>query len=439
MKENSLYIAASYNNLGLIQSTSEPQIALENYEKALAIYQSNYPIQHHKIGIALNNIGIIQRQLGEAKESILTFEKSLAIWTTIFGKEHSTVAFIYFNIGESYVHSKDYTLALENLTKALHIYKHQYGEKHPEIASTINSIGNVYLHKGDYKNALKYFQDALCSNVMDFQEKDIYINPVIKNYYNPNLLLITLLLKAQTLNALHHEKTLKIKDLECALNTLSSCDSLIVKLRQSRTSIKDKIELGKQSSAVYENAIITAIELSKITLRKTHYEELAFYYSEKNKGAVLQEAIADANAKSFAGIPDSFLIKEKELKTAITFLEQKIAQGMSEEAEEKLYLKNLFDLNYQYENHIKKIEFLYPEYYNLKYSTENISLSALQKTIKNDELIISYFLAEDKKRLILSTISQTNLTIINNPLPENFTKELTAYRNSIKIMAEEKI
>jgi hypothetical protein len=118
-------------------------------------------------------------------------------------------------------------------------------------------------------------------------------------------------LKAKALEGRHFGKTLKFTDLELGIKTLQRCDTLIDKLRQQSTNESDKISLGVIASEVYANGVHMAFEASDVALKKKTYRELAFYFAEKSKSAVLLEAISESDAKSFAGIPAPLLEEEK--------------------------------------------------------------------------------------------------------------------------------
>jgi CHAT domain-containing protein/tetratricopeptide (TPR) repeat protein len=429
-------VAASYNNLGLLYSNEQPEKALEQYNKALAIYSKIYPLNHPSIGVALNNIGIIERKMGDTETSLSTFEKALNIWNNLYGKNHPNVAFVYANIGESFLQDNNPTKALEFQQKALEIYLSNYKDKHPEVASTYNAIGNIYSSLKKRKLALENYQKAIVSNAHDFNDYTIYQNPKVESYYKPDLLLISLLLKAKELEKYHYEKSLKLSDLQFALSTLQACDTLLGKLRQIRTDNADKIELGRLGSEIYEDAVSISVALSEITLKKQYYLNEAFYFSEKNKGAVLLESIADAEAKSFAGIPDSVLLKEKNFKNGITLLEQKLAQGPSPQ-EEKEFRKQLFHLKTQYEGYTKMIETSYPDYYSLKYNSKIITVKDLQTVLLDKEAMLSYFTSEERGRIFIFYVSKKSFKVINLPLSENFNKEITSLRNSLRLKIDQ--
>jgi CHAT domain-containing protein/Tfp pilus assembly protein PilF len=429
--ENHQSVAASYNNIGLVYAEHDPEMALQNYEKALKIYSGIYQPSHPLIASTLNNIGIIQRQKKDYPGSIETFKKCLVIRTMIFNSDHPNIAFIYSNIGQSFFENGSYDSAIAYQDKALVIYKKNYGDKHPEIAHTYNLLGTIYEKEKKYDLALDNFQKALCANISDFDAVNIYVNPSINNYYSSDLLLLSLLLKARTLESRHYDKTLKLADLELSLRTLELCDSLISRIRQFRTSKSDKISLGRTAAEIYEDAISIAIDLSQLTLKKNYYLVKAFSFSEKNKSAVLLEAIADAQAKSFAGIPDTLLIKEKELKAEIALYEQKLAERFSPEEEKSLRTK-LFTVNRLYEQFTKTLEKDYPGYFNLKYNTTTINIDSVRKVLDGQTMLISYFLAENRKRIYVFGVSKTKLAVSNFPKSERLEKQIKGLRNAIR-------
>jgi CHAT domain-containing protein/Tfp pilus assembly protein PilF len=429
--ENHPSVAASYNNIGLVYSEHDPEAALENYEKALKIYSGIYQASHPLIASTLNNIGIIQRKKKDYAGSIETFKKCLEIRTKIFNADHPNIAFIYSNIGQSFFENSEYDSAIAYQNKALTIYIKNYGDKHPEIAHTYNLLGTIYEKEKKYNIALDNFQKAVCANISDFNVTDIKINPSINNYYNSDLLLMSLLLKSRTLESRHYDKTLKLADLELSLKTLELCDSLISRIRQFRTSKNDKISLGRTAAEIYEDAVSIAVELSQLTLKKNYYLAKAFAFSEKNKSAVLLEAIADAQAKSFSGIPDSLLEKEKDLKAEIALYEQKLAERFSPEEEKSLRTK-LFTVNRMYEQFTKSLEKNYPEYFNLKYNNSAISIDSVRRVLDKETLLISYFLAENRKRIYAFRLSKNRLEVSNMPKNDLLEKQIKGLRNAIR-------
>jgi hypothetical protein len=329
---------------------------------------------------------------------------------------------------------KNIKAALEYYDKALNIFKKNYGEKHPDIAIVYNQTGNIKLEENKYLDALGDFQHALCANAPSFNELSVLKNPSIKSFYNGKVLLYSLQLKAKGFESLHYGKTLKLQDLKFALQTLRSCDSLIDNIRHNSTNENDKIELGALANEVYEDGVRIAHSISELTPTPKLFKETAFYFAEKSKSAVLQESIADAQAKSFAGIPQNLIEEEKNKKSTIAFLAQKLSEKPN--AEEEKYLRSaLFNSNLEYEQFIKKLESDYPSYYNLKFSSATPSVTDLQKVIQPLHAIVSYFIAEKSKKLYQFVLTQKNFKIIAKTLPEDFDRSCKGFINSLLLFS----
>jgi hypothetical protein len=87
----------------------------------------------------------------------------------------------------------------------------------------------------------------------------------------------------------------------------------------------------------------------------------------------------EADALDFAGIPDSLLEREKDLRVDITYYDKKrqdeFSKGLSETDSAVLEISStLFDLNQSYDSLKAFLETEYPDYYQLKYDLSTISL-----------------------------------------------------------------
>lgn len=245
-----------------------------------------------------------------------------------------------------------------------------------------------------------------------------------------DIYLVSILQKAQAYEDLHTQFSLKIKDLQQAYDLLILADKIIDKIRQFRTSEADKIALGNVASDVYEAAIRVSLEMAEVKWRKLTYQEKAFYFTDKSKSAVLLEAIADANAQSFAGIPDKTLAEEKEIKGEIAYLEQKLAETANVEARKPLTAE-LLNWNQTYDSFKKTLESNYPDYFALKYNIQTPSLAELQAKLSEGTTMVSYFMGTNSNRLYVFFVTSKGLKVSNLDLAEDFNKNIIGYRNSI--------
>jgi CHAT domain-containing protein len=428
--ETSEEVAASYNDLGLVYGQTDTDKALEYYEKALAVYQKIHGKDHPKIAIANTNIGFMYNKMKLYGDAVNNFESASSIWKKIYPDGHPNQALSLFNLGLTYDQMGNKLASLEYFEKALAMYKKSYGDKHPDISIVLNQIGILKLRENKYDEALKHFQEAICANAPHFNNKDVTKNPKVSEYYRGKVLLYSLRLKAQAFESKHFGKTLKLEELTSALSSLYSCDSLIDDIRYHSSDENDKIELGSSANEVYEDGVRIAHAMSEMTIKFKQYQQAAFYFAEKSKSAVLQESIADAEAKSFSGIPTELLDEEKNLKASIALLNQKLSQKPGPE-EEKLLREKLFASNQEYENFTKKLEKNYPDYFNLKFNQASPSIPELQKILDNKTAVASYFIAEKNQRLYTFIISQNNFKIYNSTLPVDFDKMVKGFNNSL--------
>ncbi|MDH5368355.1 MAG: tetratricopeptide repeat protein, partial [Cyclobacteriaceae bacterium] len=359
-------IAASFNDIGLAYFDVDPDKALDYYEKALAIYEELYDPMDDRIATAHTNIGIVYGKMALYGDAIISLQEALAIRKEKNGDKHAATAFVLSAIGRVYDNMNELEIALDYQQQALSIYQLVYGKKHPEIANTYNYIGNIKDQQKSFKEAVNFYHQAIIANTTNYDTDDVYTRPEINtNYYNGDLLLLSIQQKAEAFERLHFGKSLKLNDLLAAISHIEICDQLIDELRQQKTSETDKIALGNMSSEVYEDGIRMSLSVAGVAWKKKEFYEKAFYFSEKSKAAVLLDAIAETNAKSFANIPDELLIKELQYKTEIAYYQQKIATKPDKQKEEE-YRNKLFESNSEYASFTKKLETEYPSYYNLK-------------------------------------------------------------------------
>jgi CHAT domain-containing protein len=428
--ETSEEVAASYNDLGLVYSQSDPDKALDFYEKALAVYQKLHSADHPKIAIANTNIGFLYRQLQLYGDAVNNFESAEGTWKKIYPNGHPNQALALVNLGLTYKEMGNIKAATGYFERAIDIYKKSYGDKHPSLSYVYNEVAVIRLGENSYDAALADIQNAICSNTPSFNDKNIQKNPKVNEYYNGMVLLYSLRLKAQALESKHFGRTLKFDELRLALSSLHSCDTLIDDIRYHSSDENDKLELGSSAGEVYAIGVRLAFAMSQMSIDFKKYREEAFYFAEKSKSAVLQESIADAEAKSFAGIPASLLDDENRLKSIIALLSQKLSDKPAAEEEKKLR-SDLFVATQQYDQFTQRLEKDFPEYYNLKFNHVNPSTADLQKTLDNKTAIVSYFIEEKTQRLYSFIISKNSFKVFNSTLPADFDRMIKGFNNSL--------
>lgn len=424
-------IAAVYNDLGLVYTEIDTDKSIDYYEKALETYRKLHGDDDPKIAIGNTNLGYVYYKEKLFGDAINYYESALAIWEKTYSGEHANKALVLMNLGQTYSAMGNQQAALAYYEKSIIQYETALGKKHPDVAFALTLLGNEKIAQKKFDEGLALYQRALTANIPDFNDSEVSSTPSVKEFYNGRQLLYSLMYKAQALEKKYFGETLRHADLLLGLTTLQACDSLIDILRQGATNEADKIALGAIANSVYGDGVRIAYTLSDVSFQNRKlYRELSFYFAEKSKSAVLQEAISDTNAKSFANIPAEMLEEEKNLKAAIALIVQKLAQ--KPEAEEEKYLREtIFNLNRSYQQFVQQLENQYPEYFNLKYNSAAPSSVQLQEVLPEKTALISYFIDENNSRLYIFLITKKQFIIDTKALPPAYDKYLTGLRNSI--------
>ncbi len=424
-------VAQTYNNMGAVYFTEN------NYSRAIQYFKESLVIKEHILGtynsdvaIACLNIGDTYYKLKKQKEAVRYMKKALAINLKLFGPDNPNIAPVYDSISLSYSDEKNYDQAIKYLIKELKIYKKSVGFYHPNTAATLINIGSVYKDKKDYTKALQYFQHALLSLCPDFHNDSFQVNPQLINIRSDNFLLQALRNKAQTLSNFKHNHNYLI----AALKTYDLAIRLINKIRIKYKTEGSKLFLGEQTHSIFEGGIKTCITLYNLTGNE-YFREKAFSLSDESKSNVLLESILDTKAKKFAGIPDSLLTFETNLKDSLTFYDQQIhkelAKGNESDSLKIVSWQNKsFAGNRKYNAFVAHLEKEYPRYYNLKFSSPKVSIRQIQYTVLNDNTaLLSYFKGDST--LYIFSVTKHHYKIKTEKIDSNFVRNIKDFRNAI--------
>jgi CHAT domain-containing protein/Tfp pilus assembly protein PilF len=431
--EKHLHVAISFNNIGdVYKNKGDYDKAFEFFNKSLAINLKVLGEKHPYVAYNFNNIGDVYSNKGNYEKALEFFNKSLAINLKVLGEKHPYVAISYNDIGSVYWHKGDYDQALDFLNKSLAIRLEVLGEKHPYVAKNYRDIGDVYDKQGDITKTLHYYQKSMIALISDFDNENISINPRLKNISNESQLLYSLNSKAVALKKLSQKTGLK--ELKLAESTFALASQLIDKIRSSYKAEGSKLLLAEESTKILDQAIQTALELYGVTA-ETEYIKNAFQFSEKNKGGILLETLSDAQAKEFAGIPNSLIDRQRQLSIDLAGYDRLIAQEQetgpeADSAKIVFWQDKMFAFNQEYETLIKKLERDYPAYYDLKYRTKTISLAELQQNLAENEVLLQYFLGDSA--LHIFAVSNNGFDVASQPIDSAFTELIDTFHTAIK-------
>ncbi len=308
------------------------------------------------------------------------------------GSDHVYTAYPHNSLGEVYHRLNDDKKAIYHHKQAIQIVYKKIGRKSIESSEFHSDIGKLYLDQNNYDSALFYYQAAIRANVTDFEDTAVEAQPQLDHYLHPLHLLTALQGKALAWEQYNQQQQLPY--LQQAARTYQVCDSLLIMIQRTYANQSDRITLAEKAAQVYEGAIRVCLQLYEVT-REDSYQSQAFYYAERSKMGAMAISLADYHAKKFAGIPDTLLEQERQLKAERSFYQTEIqiakaaTQGY-DTARVDQYQQSLFALNRHYDSLMMVLEKQFPRYYQLKYQSEVLSLSAVQQKLDEHTAMLSY-------------------------------------------------
>jgi tetratricopeptide (TPR) repeat protein len=150
------------NQAGLyLRGRAEFAGAREAYQRALAIFEEVFGVDHPNVATLVNNLGLVLRDLGDLAVARRAFEQALAIDEAAFGPDHPRVAIRVNNLGLVLRDLGDLAVAWEAFERALAIDEAAFGFEHPNVARDVNNLGSVLHDLGDLAGARAAFERAL--------------------------------------------------------------------------------------------------------------------------------------------------------------------------------------------------------------------------------------------------------------------------------------
>jgi CHAT domain-containing protein len=435
LKEDHPIIGDSYNNLAVIFSyQGAHEKALEYYKRSLEIRKKGLGEGHPDLSITYYNIGNSCLYLGEFEDAyqfyskgIALFEKSphrikgecyqgiadvfleqeeydsalinyniaLNIKKATYGHNTGPVSGTNFALGMAFSKMERYGEAIKYFKQAISIGQEVFGENNFEVGRYLNALGDAYFEDGNLTAALKTFQKALIANAYQFSDSLGLSNPIIKfGSQNQTYLLKSLHSKSKSLKALF-AKDYKKYALDLSLKTLQTADTLIDQMRSQYLNYEDKIQLSNQVKQSFELAIDVSLQLFKETGNETHLNQ-AFYFSEKSKASVLNEAIRSRSTK-LSLIPNDLSLLERDLKQEVSYYRSQSLEYCFKEKDSikcNYYEQRYFQTKLTLDSLIEKIHSNHPKYFDIKFRNRKISARMIKENLDRHSAILEFFQGE---------------------------------------------
>jgi CHAT domain-containing protein/Tfp pilus assembly protein PilF len=431
-------LSAAYLNIGIAYYELGKFDTASNYFKKSAELKLKYNLT----GLALVYMNIAKTYVKNKNLSKADtfYNKSISAFMMEFGDNYYRLAEVYFDYGLFLGSSGRNSESLEILKRALSICLKNYGSKQTLVSLSNKLIGDHYKNISDYSTALMYYQNALISVSINFNNHDLFTNPSIDSSLFDIRLLDNLKSKAQALELFagnQNDQGMKLKAMIKSLETMDLALQLIDRIRNSYMSEESRIYLAENEKETY----IFAAHLAYSLFSTTHADSLGrkmYSIAQKAKAAILRNEISGNELLYSSGIPDSLREKQNRLSGNIAAYNNLVleeSRKVNPDSNKIAFWKDaLFDMNREKEKVTGNIEKVFPQYHDLLRKTDPVSLQLIQKHLKNDETIVDYLLSnqysEGKRKLYVFLISDDRLDFREEWLDSLFVKNAGIIRKT---------
>lgn len=435
-------VAGAYINIGSgYYRKGDWGEAMLYFRKSLDIVLRILGEDHNMAALNYDNIGLCNIRLGFYEEAISSLRKAAEIKKKIAGPGHPGVAETYKHLGSVYAEMNDYPAALGYVERALDIQRAGLGSSHPRLADTYNRLSEYYIEQGRHEVALGYIDrarevitassasrhpalavaytlrgraqfrmgrtDAGLADIREalqilgdeFEPADLLSNPSLRSLSYPFYAVTTLYEKAKMLHRLgmEHGQQAAFPYLEASLSTCILLSQLLDLLQSEYINERSKLAITEKSHAVYEQALQVSYDLYRVTDDEYYLKE-AFAFAEKSKARVLLEQLGRNNVQQYAGIPDSLVRYEQDLKYRTNQIRVEIDRTLSSDTSLTARLPalrdSLFRLKRQFGQHVEFLKNKYPRYHRLRYMNYVHPVAEIQSELSPDEAIVEYVVGE---------------------------------------------
>lgn len=399
------YLAATGKMYGMI---GEHVLALEYIKKSVERGEKNLGKDHPFLAIIYAQAGDYYAAINDFATQEVYFKKAIPIFQKAYGPGSVREGDVLFKMGGMRAKNKHFTEAQGLYQQTLNIYQQKMGRQNPKVATVLHAMGEGFREQGQFRNALLSYRNALaCISTGLNDSTDVYSNPDPEKLESKSLALKIVNSKAQAIfdQAVAQNN---LADLKRSLSDYRFAMQLIDLITAEYSNESAKIELEKESRKIYVRGISLAYKLYTLSQDKTFLEE-AFAIAEKSKAVLLLENIRDNRAKTLAGVPDSLVSYENDIKIELAYYQNMLHQARkgNDNAKAQASEKNIFETQQKYNLLKKELENEFPAYYNFKYNVQTPTLADLQQLLVDEHTMATEYFVGDTSIFVFSVSRNT--------------------------------
>lgn len=479
-KENHPVIAGSYQKIGsAYQLRGDLDLALQYFDQSLAISLKAYGENHVEVTRCYEMMSSLYLRKGEPAAALVFAQKALTIDSKVLGEQHPLVATRHNKVADMFSATGQHDSALAHYNKGIDLLVARHGERYYMIGHAHQDLGDLHVARQEWSQALLAYDraDSLLSaamgtaypalTVIDRRRAMIYMeqkewrkafaqiqaalgrlsgtfhpqhyhdNPAPASLPASRAVVDVLAQKGRALEEYYRQVTRNKGDLRACLQTCTLAADLLDHLLDRYEGTESKLETAEEVHFIYDRGVRTAMQLWNNT-GENSYLQTAFVMCEKAKSAVLWHLVQETQARRFAGIPDSLLNLEREIRADITFYEtrqQKEQQkGLKTDSLRlREYRDKLFAAHERHRLLRDRFGREYPEYAQLFQDARPLNIASLQAGMNEGTALLDYYM-DSANTLYCFTVTRKGLDGSVTAIDSNFVNTISALTRSIKKM-----
>jgi CHAT domain-containing protein/Tfp pilus assembly protein PilF len=377
-------LAISCNRLGrYFRSLHRYDEALDYFHQALAMHRVALKPGHHYFSHSYSEIGQIWLAKGEPGKALEYFQKSDSILVKLEVTQEVAYAHICANLGQAFQALGQYPAAVEWHSRALAIFRAAYSEVPTQYASALLDVAGARMAGGDLDGAIPFYREA----------ERIWTGSPGPERFNAHA--------AQAGLARAYQqwflKTGRDSLLERSRHYFRLAEQPIEEKLDREISGLAQRKVIAEAVPVFESAIRTEMLYLERYSGDTAALEKAWQLSEAMHGYLLFAATQEADARHFAGIPDSLLARDSQLRTNVTALEkarQTLLENRGLGLTDSLVLvqnARIFARKEESRRLRAFFETTYPDYFRLRLDFRTASLPETQRLLGPEQTLLEFF------------------------------------------------
>jgi len=361
---------------------------------------------------------------GQISKAVQTLQEALAIYPREEEYVRERVR-VYTSLSGIAARQNNPREAEQYFQKAEAEGKAFYKGKSREMAKLYVETGLFYEETGRPEQALAFYQKALIQSFPNFNSLNINENPPIEDAW----------LESQAMRAAAAKALILVKNTDTAsrLNAAHCFDlsfAIATQLRRTYGDDADKYALAANNRQNYNAAALNLWQLWRESNDPLILARL-FAFLEQTKAQALGDALQQQRALALAGIPDSLLAREENLRLEIAGLvgDLKKKQEVGDSAGIVAVKERIFKQEKTYHDFLETLKSQFPQFHQFAEASLTANLSDIQASLPDTAALLSWFDAGD--RYLCVVMRRDRLAAFEVPRDSLLDEKLSGFFNTL--------